>query len=221
MCPVMIHAKMLYAGYAEGNRRPNSCHNEMGSRMRRRSMSLIVVSLVVIGAIATLVRSTMAQEAIMEASPPAGCPTTTEGENAAIARRWHEDAISNHDLTVLDEILAPAAALDSATFADNPGPREVLGALLTGFPDVQHTVEAIVTEGDLVVIRYRAAGTHEGEFQGYAPTGKPVTWTGINIYRLECGRIAEVWSEVDALGRIAQLTGAETAVTPEAGTPTP
>ena len=48
-----------------------------------------------------------------------------------------------------------------------------------------------------------------------------MTWTGINIYRLECGRIAEIWSEVDALGRIAQLTGTATAATPAAGTPTP
>jgi predicted ester cyclase len=189
--------------------------------MRRLSVALVVVSLLVIGTIASMVRSTMAQEATMAASPPAGCPTTTEDENAAIARRWHEDAINNHDLTVLDEILTPDAALDSATVPDNPGPREVLGILLTGFPDVQHTIEAVITEGDLVVIRYRAAGTHEGEFQGSAPTGKSVTWTGINIYRLECGRIAEVWSEVDALGRIAQLTGTGIAVTPAASTPTP
>jgi predicted ester cyclase len=70
------------------------------------------------------------------------------------------------------------------------------------------------------VIRYRATGTHAGEFQGYAATGKRVSWTGINIYRVACGRIAEIWSEVDALGRIAQLAGSETA-TPAAGTPTP
>jgi predicted ester cyclase len=144
----------------------------------------------------------------------------TETENAAIARRWHEEAISTHDLTVLDQILAPDAVLDSATFADNPGPRTVLGALLTGFPDVRHTVEAVITEGDFVVIRYRAIGTHAGEFQGYAPTGKSVTWTGINIYRLECGRIAEVWSEVDALGRIEQMTSTATGAT-LTGTPTP
>jgi predicted ester cyclase len=161
-----------------------------------------------------------AQDATPAASPPTGCPTTTEEENAAIARRWHEDVINTHDLVVLDEILIPNPAHDSATVADNPGPREVLGILLTGFPDVQHTVEAVITEGDLVVIRYRATGTHAGEFQGYAPTGKPVTWTGINIYRVECGRIAEVWSEIDALGRIAQLAGSEPA-TPAAGTPTP
>ena len=48
-----------------------------------------------------------------------------------------------------------------------------------------------------------------------------MTWTGINLDSLARGRIAEVWSEVDALGRIAQLTGTGTAATPAAGTPTP
>ena len=161
-----------------------------------------------------------AQDATPAGSPPAGCAIMTEAEHATIARRWHEDAINTHDLTVLDEILAPNPAHDSATIADNPGPRAVLGALLTGFPDVQHTIEAVITEGDLVVIRYRATGTHAGAFQGYAPTGKRVSWTGINIYRVECGHIAEIWSEVDALSRIAQLAGSEPA-TPAVGTPTP
>lgn len=160
-----------------------------------------------------------AQDATPAASPAAGCPTTSEEENAAIARRWHEDVINAQDLSVLDEILAPDVAQDSATFAENPGPRQVLGALFTGFPDVQHEVDAVITDGDLVVVRYTATGTHEGTFQGYAPTGKPVIWTGINIYRIECGRIAETWSEVDALGRIEQMTGGGVA-TPDA-TPTP
>ncbi|MFN8677312.1 MAG: ester cyclase [Thermomicrobiales bacterium] len=154
-----------------------------------------------------------AQDATPAASPTA-CPATTEEQNAAIARRWLEDVINAHDLAVLDEILAPAAALDSATFAENPGPQKVLGALLTGFPDVQQTIEKVITQDDLVVIRYRSTGTHTGEFQGYAPTGKIITWTGTNIYRIECGRIADVWSEVDALGRIEQMTGEAPAGTP-------
>jgi predicted ester cyclase len=179
--------------------------------LRAVLMALVLLSNPVLG---------RAQDATPAGSPPAGCPTTTEEENAAIARRWHEDVVSAHDLAVLDEILTPGAALDSATFADNPGPRAVLGALLTGFPDVRHTVEAVITKDDLVVIRYLATGTHEGEFQGFAPTGKSVTWTGINIYRIECGRIAEVWSEVDALGRVEQLTSTATGAS-LAGTPAP
>lgn len=155
-----------------------------------------------------------AQDATPAASPTSSCPATTEEENAAIARRWHEEVINAHDLAALDAILAPDVAQDSATFAENPGPREVLGALFAGFPDVHHTIEAVAADGDLVVVRYTATGTHEGEFQGYAPTGNTVTWTGMNMYRIECGRIAETWSEVDALGRIAQMTGGEATPAP-------
>jgi predicted ester cyclase len=187
--------------------------------MRRLSISQMVISLLMIGAFVTAGPSTAAQDAT-PASPTAGCPPTTEEENAAIALRWHEEAVNHHDLAVLDAILAPDTVHDSATVPGNPGPRTVLDILLTGFPDVQHTVEAVITEGDLVVTRYRAAGTHMGAFQGYAPTEKTVTWTGINIYRIECGRIAAIWSEVDALGRIEQLTGDATGATPTVGTPT-
>jgi predicted ester cyclase len=169
-----------------------------------RSLLAVLIALVLSGNLALA----HAQDATPAASPTA-CPATTEEENAAIARRWHEDVINAHDLAMLDELLTTDAAQDSATFADNPGPREVLGALFTGFPDVHHTVEAVIADGDLVVVRYTATGTHEGAFQGYAPAGETVTWTGLNMYRIECGRIAETWSEVDALGRIAQMTGDE------------
>ena len=189
--------------------------------MRRLGITLAVVGLLVMGVLGTMGPITSAQDASPAASPSIGCPTTTEEENAAIARRWHEDVINHHDPAVLDEILGPEAAHDSATFSTNPGPRAVLGALLTGFPDVQHTVEAVITEADLVAIRYTATGTHTGEFQGYAATGKRVTWTGINLYRLECGRIAEIWSEVDGLGRVAQVTSTKTGAAPTAGTPAP
>jgi predicted ester cyclase len=48
-------------------------------------------------------------------------------------------------------------------------------------------------------------GTQRGEFQGLPPTGKSVTFTGINIARIEGGKIAELWSEFDALGVLQQL----------------
>lgn len=139
---------------------------------------------------------------------PAACPTTTEEENAAIALRWTDDVINANNLTVLDVIAADDITHHAGTFPDRTGVdgvKEVLGALLTGFPDVEQTVEAVITQDDMVVTRWSATGTHQGEFQGYAPSGKPVTWSGINIFRIECGRITEEWSEVDGLGRIAQF----------------
>ncbi len=154
-----------------------------------------------------------AQDATLSASP-AACPTTTEEQNAAIARRWHEDVMNNHDLSVLDEILASTSDFDPAGFPEDSGPKQVLGALLAGFPDVHQTVETIITQDNLVAIRYSSTGTHTGEFQGYAPTGKTITWTGMNFYEIACGRIADVWSEVDALSRLEQITGKTPMATP-------
>ena len=67
------------------------------------------------------------------------------------------------------------------------------------------TVNAVLGEGDLVAVRWTYTGTHQGEFQGAAPTGRQATWSGISIFRIACGRIAETWSEADHLGRLQQL----------------
>ena len=48
----------------------------------------------------------------------------------------------------------------------------VLEMLITGFPDVKHTIDDVITEDDLVVILWTATGTQTGEFQGIAPTGQ-------------------------------------------------
>ena len=151
-----------------------------------------------------------------DATPQAGCPVKTEEENEATALRWHEEAINAGDLGIIDEIAAADVVHHAGTFPDGVGVeavKTVLGALLTGFPDVRHTVEEVVARDDLVIVRWRAEGTQQGEFQGYAATGKRITWTGINIFRFECGRIAEEWSEVDGLGRLKQMG--------VIGTPTP
>lgn len=144
---------------------------------------------------------------------PAACPTTTVAENEALARRWHDDAINGGDLGVIDEIVSPDVIHHAGTFPDGQGPeaiKSVLGFLHTAFPDTHHTIEQVIASDNFVVTRWSAQGTQQGEFQGIAPTGKTVTWTGINIFRIECGRIAEEWSEVDGLGRVAQLTAAAT-----------
>ncbi len=66
--------------------------------------------------------------------------------------------MNTHNLAALDDILAPDAPQDSATFADNPGPRQVLGALFTGFPDVRHEIEeAAEMDRDMLGLAQRLA----------------------------------------------------------------
>lgn len=170
--------------------------------MRTRLLTMLGLTLgIVLSGLALL--PSLAQEAT-----PATCAATSEAENVAVARRWHEDAINGNDLAVIDEIVTTDVVHHAGTFPDGVGPDAitmVLGALLTGFPDTHHTIEQVIASDDAVAIRWRAEGTHEGEFQGFAPTGRHVTWSGINMFRFECGLIAEEWSEVDGLGRLRQL----------------
>ena len=160
--------------------------------------------------------SPLSTDTAQSATPAAGCPTTTEDENEATALRWHNEAVNEGNLDVIDEIAAPNIIHHGGTVPDSVGTdgvKRVLSILRTGFPDVKHTIDKVITEDDLVVIMWTATGTQTGEFQGVAPTGKQATWTGVGVYRFECGKIVEDWSEVDGLGRLKQLG--------VMGTPTP
>lgn len=73
---------------------------------------------------------------------------------------------------------------------------------------LRHDVHDLIAEGDLVVYRSTNSGRHSGELMGAAPTGREVSVTSMAEFRLEGGRIAEVWVEMDSLGLMRQL-GAE------------
>lgn len=91
---------------------------------------------------------------------------------------------------------------------DFGGPHEVKGlvAYLGGaFPDLVITIEDEVVGGDKVVIRWTARGTHLGEFNEIAPTGRVVTWSGIDVVRLRDHLLVELWGNFDAAGLYEQL----------------
>jgi predicted ester cyclase len=66
-------------------------------------------------------------------------------------------------------------------------------------PDLHVTAEDIFSEGDKVAYRWTGRGTHEGELMGIAPTGNAVTFRGIDVLRIEGGKVVERWSEYNAL----------------------
>ena len=72
-------------------------------------------------------------------------------------------------------------------------------------PDLTYTIEDQIAEGDRVVTRYTASGTHQGEFFGVGATGEWITMSGIMVDRLEDGKMVEEWPEYDLLGVMRQL----------------
>ncbi len=159
------------------------------------------------------VRAAQAPDAGRAASP-ATCPATTEADNIAIARAWHEEVINRRNPAALQDILAPQVVHHAAggypSVQTAAGIATMMDDFLTAFSPLHYAFDLLIAQGDYVVQRYTATGTQAGLLQNLPPSGRTATWTGINIFRIECGRIAEVWSEVDAVSRTRQLTGAAT-----------
>jgi steroid delta-isomerase-like uncharacterized protein len=154
-----------------------------------------------------------------QAPPQPECPVNTPVENAVIARAWHDDVINRRNPAILRDILAPEVVHHAAggypKVMNAAGITAMMADFLTAFPDLRYTFDQFIVQDDHVVERYTATGTQQGQFGDLPPSGRMATWTGINIFRIKCGRIVEVWSEVDAVSRRRQLTGAAPANSPQ------
>ena len=130
------------------------------------------------------------------------------GENKAIVRRLLDEIVNQRNLALVDEVVAGNCVFHTAGGQEVNGP-EVLKQLLTTFLDAfanfHVTIEDMIGEGDKVVVRFTETGTHQGEFEGIAPTGKQVTWAEIAIFRMAGGRIVEGWMVEDRLGLMQQM----------------
>jgi len=65
---------------------------------------------------------------------------------------------------------------------------------LQAFPDMKHTIDEFIGEGDRVAMRYKGSGTHRGEFGGKAATGNVLKYEGIIVFHLSNSKIQEVWN---------------------------
>jgi steroid delta-isomerase-like uncharacterized protein len=129
--------------------------------------------------------------------------------NKALVRRFFEEMWNNNTPALADELVAANYTHhDPANPTTPPGPagqKQLLSMYITAFPDSRFTVDDIIAEGDMVVARWTARGTHRGELQGIAPTGKQVTVTGISCSRMSGGKMVEGWINWDTLGMMQQL----------------
>jgi steroid delta-isomerase-like uncharacterized protein len=132
-------------------------------------------------------------------------------ENKAVVRREMEE-LFNHtgDLDAVGEVIAPDYVSYEPTSGEVrgiEGARQFAATYREAFPDLRTTIEDMVAEGDKVVVRFRAHGTHQGETEPFGPpTGKRMEITGITIKRVsEDGKIVEAWTNFDALGMMQQL----------------
>lgn len=118
----------------------------------------------------------------------------TEDKNKVKIRRIYEELWNQGKLSVADEI-----------FAEPEGVKRYVKNFLAAFPDLMHTVEEIIAEGDRVVARFSAHGTHSGQWEQYPSSGKPIHYTGVTIATIEGGIISHHrtwWDRTELVNQI-------------------
>ena len=129
-----------------------------------------------------------------------GTPGHDLDANVAVVRALVEQVVNGRDDAALDRVLSDdfvAHGVGPGMPPGKDGMRALLRAWRRGFPDWQDTIEDIVAQHDLVVLRIAASGTHLGPIAGIAPTGEHVSWNMIEIVRVRDGRICEQWGQSD------------------------
>ena len=130
-------------------------------------------------------------------------------ENKAIVRRIDAEVWNKGNLDLIGELIADDFVLTIVGAPEQlrgpQGFKEFVTSYRSAFPDLRITEDEQIAEGDLVVTRWTATGTHQGDLMGLPPTGKQATVSGIHVDRFAGGKAVESWGIFDQLGLLQQL----------------
>ncbi len=129
-------------------------------------------------------------------------------ENKVLVRLFNEEFWNKGNMEAADELMAANATIVLPGRGQvNLDDLKAFAVSLRGaFPDWYATTDELVAEGARVAERWTGRGTHRGEFQGIAPTGRQVTVPGTVFYRLASGRITEFRGQFDGGALLQQLS---------------
>jgi steroid delta-isomerase-like uncharacterized protein len=132
----------------------------------------------------------------------------TSSNKDVVLRLWYQELWDNWNIAIADELFtddyhlhAPGVPvpLDGATT------KQVVAMYGASFPDLKHTVDEVIADGDTLAVRWTVRGTHRGEFQDIPATGKSIKLSGITVHHLMGARVRETWLVYDNLELLQQL----------------
>src|SRR5438067_549633 len=110
-------------------------------------------------------------------------------ENKAVVHRWFEEFWHAGNMDVLTEILHPDYVYGDGVSKGAHGVEANKDGYATWrgiLPDIHFTIHELIAEGDTVVARWTAHGTHQGDWTtpiGTIPaSGKVIVTPGTSIY---------------------------------------
>ena len=141
--------------------------------------------------------------------------------NKTVVREYFAEVINHHNLAAIDKFVDPDIwdhSVRSGLLPKLECTRQLAEMYFRAFPDLLVTIDDQVTEGDRVVTRWTARGTHQGELSGgippaphllglhrVSPSGKEVIISGVAVDRISKGKIIEHFGVHDSLGLMQQI----------------
>lgn len=107
------------------------------------------------------------------------------------------------------EICAEGYIAELASFPpmDREGHSAFAASFYEAFPDLEHKVVDVISEGDRVAATLAISGTNTGPFMGNAPTGKRVEFPAVIFATVASGQVVEMRGQFDQVGVMQQLQG--------------
>jgi steroid delta-isomerase-like uncharacterized protein len=134
---------------------------------------------------------------------------STGEEAKEIIRRWNNEGWSGGKYDLAYEIISPNMVVHGAggqTVGMGPdGLIDLIKTWRTAFPDGRMEIDDLIVEGDTVAIRNTWYGTQSADFYGVPSSGNAVAVTSVGIDRVQDGKVAEGWGELDMVGMMQQL----------------
>ena len=128
-----------------------------------------------------------------------------EEQNKALVMRYAE-AWGNGDIEAVKEIVSPDYVLHvSGKDLSLEDAIESLKKQIAMFTDMTGSAEDIIAKGDKVILRYIFRATHGKDVEGFPATGNKIEADGIEIVRVENGKIVESWDAFDSMSFVLQL----------------
>lgn len=141
-------------------------------------------------------------------------------DSIAVIRRWFEELWNQRRPDAIDEMLV-AESVCHADDGDIIGPDEFrkrqYEPLVAAFPDIRVAIDAIIGQGDEVVVRWSASGTHTGDGLGFGATNRGISFRGLTWIRVRDGKLQEGWQCSNMPEVIRSLSDASSTEEPQHG----
>ena len=151
---------------------------------------------------------------VAQEATPAGaeCPTTTADENKALVSQLYAAIGANDEAAMATLMAAEVEYYTPAKGTRTGSPEGFFTGQRVNFPEATVTVDLLMAEGDMVAAYTSWSGTFQGEkavFFGneldIPEAGLTSDWVSTVFFRIECGKVSEVWPVSDRHRQLQHL----------------